>query len=309
MGIDRRDFLKRLAGIGGVALLGKGAKAYAGQPLGGFPDHLGVLVDTTLCVGCRSCEKACNEINQDLPRIPQESFQDMSVFDGRRRMSADSYTVVNRYPDPKDSERPFYSKFQCMHCLDPGCVSACIVGALTKDPSGAVRYDPWKCIGCRYCMAACPFQVPAYEYHNALTPQVRKCTFCFEARISKGEMPACVEACPMEVMTFGKRRELITIAKSRIKKYPDRYVRHIYGEHEVGGTGWLYLSGLPFEDIDFPKLGNTSVPSYTEPIQHAIFKHWIPPLTWFGVLGLLMWFMKPIENKSEPLSHEEGPEK
>jgi len=158
-------------------------------------------------------------------------------------------------------------------------------------------------------MAACPFQVPAYEYHNALTPQVRKCTFCFEARTSKGEMPACVEACPMEVMTFGKRRELITIAKSRIKKYPDRYVRHIYGEHEVGGTGWLYLSGLPFEDIDFPKLGNTSVPSYTEPIQHAIFKHWIPPLTWFGVLGLLMWFMKPVENKTEPRFDEEGPEK
>ena len=309
MGVNRRDFLKQIAGIGGVALLGKGTNAHAGQGVSSYPDHMGVLVDTTLCIGCRSCERACNQINKDLPGKSLQSFQDSSVFEKRRRMSADTYTVVNRYTDQENSERSAFVKFQCMHCIDPACVSACIVGALTKEPNGAVRYDPWKCIGCRYCMAACPFQVPAYEYNNVLTPQVRKCTFCFENRTSKGKMPACVEACPMEVMTFGKRGELIEIAKGRIKRYPGRYVHHIYGENEIGGTAWLYLSNLPFEEIDFPKLGYISPPSYTEPIQHAIFKHFIPPVTLFAVLGAIMWFCKPVEIETESVSDEEGPEK
>lgn len=309
MGVDRRDFLKQMAGIGGIALFGGGVNAWADQSSSGFPDYFGVLVDTTLCVGCRSCEKACNQINQELPRKSLQYFKDNSVLDKKRRMTGDSYTVVNRYLDPEDSEKTQYVKFQCMHCIDPACVSACIVGALTKESNGAVRYDPWKCIGCRYCMAACPFQVPAYEYNNALTPQMRKCTFCFEQRTSKGKMPACVQACPMEVMTFGKRRELVKIAKKRIKKYPDRYIHHIYGEHELGGTSWLYLSNLPFEEIDFPEFGYTSTPSYTEPIQHAIFKHFIPPLTLFAVLGGFMWFLKPKGVKSEPVLEEEKSEK
>jgi len=309
MGINRRDFIKQLAGIGGIALFAKDANVWAGEQTTTLRDSLGVLVDTTLCVGCRSCEKACNQINQDLPRKASEFYKDNSMLEKRRRMAADSYTVVNRYNNPEDTNRPVYVKFQCMHCTDPACVSACIVGALTKESNGAIRYDPWKCIGCRYCMAACPFQVPAYEYNNAMTPQVRKCTFCFEQRTSKGKAPACVQACPMEVMTFGKRRELIKIAKRRIEKHPDRYIPHLYGEHELGGTSWMYLSSLPFEEIDFPNLGYISPPSYTEPIQHAIFKHFIPPLTLFAVLGGLMWFLKPKVVKSESVLEEENSEK
>ena len=307
MDIDRRDFLRVLAGISCYTVIGKSTDVWADIRTAGHGDILGVLVDTTFCVGCRTCEKACNQINEDLPRKQPESFEDDSVFEKRRRMTSDSYTVVNRYLGKNKREQ--FVKFQCMHCNDPACVSACIVGALTKEDNGAVRYDPWKCIGCRYCMVACPFQVPAYEYSNAFTPQVRKCTFCFEQRTSKGKMPACIEACPMEVMTFGKRNELIKIAGKRIKRYPDRYVPHIYGEHELGGTSWLYLSSLPFEDIDFPDFGYTSAPNYTEPIQHAIFKHFIPPLTLFALLGCFMWFLRPQEKKSEPLLEKEGQEK
>ena len=306
MAVNRRDFLKQFAGFGSFALLGRSVNAHAGPVLGGHQDHLGVLVDTTLCVGCRSCERACNEINKDLPRRSSGWFQDSSVFEKRRRMSADSYTIVNRY---NGSGKPHFAKFQCMHCMDPACVSACIVGALTKEPNGAVRYDPWKCIGCRYCMVACPFQVPAYEYGNALTPQVRKCTFCFEQRTSKGKMPACVESCPMEVMTFGERKGLIQLGKRRIRKNPELYIPHIYGENEVGGTAWLYLSSLPFGKMDLPKLGYISTPSYTEPIQHAIFKHFIPPIALFSVLGILMWFLKPVESASRSASEEEGAKK
>ena len=185
-------------------------------------------------------------------------------------------------------------------------MSACIVGAFSRGPNGQVVYDPWKCIGCRYCMAACPFQAPAYEFNNAFTPQVRKCTFCFEQKTSQGKNPACVQACPMEVMTFGKRNELIDSAKNRIKKYPERYIPHIYGEHELGGTSWLYLSGIPFEKIDLPQFASKSIPSYTEPLQHAIFKYFIPPIALYGLLGLIMWRSKPKSEKTQPALDQEG---
>ena len=297
MSTNRRKFLKQIAGFSGLTLFGKSSEAQATR-LKVNADQYGVLVDTTLCVGCRSCEKACNEINEDLPRAPAETFKDESVFEQRRRMDYSAYTVVNRYASPEEPQKPVYAKFQCMHCLYPACVSACIVGAFTRDENGAVVYDAWKCIGCRYCMAACPFQVPAYEFRNVLTPQVRKCTFCFEKRLTKGEIPACVQACPMQVMTFGKRTDLIRQAKERIKKYPDRYVPHVYGENEVGGTSWLYLSRIPFKDMDFPALGYHPAPGYTEPIQHAIFKWFLPPLGLYAALGSIMWFLKSKKEKS-----------
>lgn len=295
---NRRGFLKQLGGLGSLCLFGKRSQAQASR-LKVSADQLGVLVDTTRCVGCRTCEKACNEINEDLPRKTPEFFKDESVLDERRRMDYSAYTVVNRYANPTDETKPVYAKFQCMHCLYPACESACIVGAFTRDASGAVIYDAWKCIGCRYCMAACPFQVPAYEYNHALTPQVRKCTFCFETRLSKGGVPACVQSCPMEVMTFGKRTDLIRQGRERIKKYPDRYVPSIYGENEVGGTAWMYLSSIPFEKMDLPKLGYHPAPGYTEPIQHAIFKWFLPPLGLYAALGGIMWYLKSKKGKSK----------
>jgi Fe-S-cluster-containing dehydrogenase component len=291
MEVKRRTFLKQAAGISSLALFGRNGAAEASR-LQVSPDQFGVLVDTTLCVGCRSCEKACNEINEDLPRKSAAVFKDESVFEKRRRMDYGAYTVVNRYENDNDPKEPVYAKFQCMHCLYPACVSACIVGAFSREANGAVIYDAWKCIGCRYCMAACPFQVPAYEFDNVLTPQVRKCTFCFETRLTKGNVPACVESCPMEVMTFGKRTDLIRQAQETIKTFPDRYVPHIYGEKEVGGTAWLYLSGIPFTALDFPHLGYHPAPGYTEPIQHAIFKWFLPPLGVYAALGGIMWYLR-----------------
>jgi len=302
MSIDRRTFLKNLGGIGGAVVLGKGT-AQASETKKDLSQHLGVLVDTTLCIGCRNCEQACNEINKDLPRRPDSYYRDMCVFEKRRRMDGDVYTVVNRYTPEENAEKPVYAKFQCMHCIEPACMSACIVGAFSKDPNGTVIYDPWKCIGCRYCIAACPFQVPGYEYDDAFTPEVRKCTFCFTQRTSQGKVPACVEACPMQVMTFGKREDIIALAHERIERNPERYVPHVYGEHEVGGTTWMYLSSVPFEQIDLPKLGTKAIPQHTEPIQHAIFKYFIPPFALYGALGAIMWSTRP---KKSNLVVEEG---
>lgn len=247
--ISRRGFLGTAAAVVGASLIGRLEDAFAYKEFSGWPDRFGSLVDLTACVGCRSCEKACNEAN-NLPK-PDVSFEDGSVFNRKRRPTSKAYTVVNQYRNPKDESKPLYRKVQCNHCNEPACASACPIHAYTKTPEGAVIYDPDKCFGCRYCMIACPFYVPAYDYESALEPKIVKCTFCYD-RIKTGGMPACAAACPSGAITFGKRDDLLKIARERLMKNPDRYIDHIYGEHEVGGTSWLYISGVPFEQLDFP---------------------------------------------------------
>jgi Fe-S-cluster-containing dehydrogenase component len=237
-------------------------KARAHEHFEGYPDSYAVLHDTTLCVGCRSCEAACNQVN-DLP-APSEPFTDLTVLDSKRRPTDRTYTVVNRYDtEGRDGTSPVFRKLQCNHCLEPACASACFVGAFTKTPEGAVVYDASVCVGCRYCLVACPFNVPAYEYDEPLTPRVMKCTMC-HPRVREGLLPGCVEACPMEALTFGTRNDLIGIARERIRKNPGRYIDHIYGLDEMGGTSWLYLTGAPFEQVELrTDLGVTPAPEFT----------------------------------------------
>jgi len=238
-----------------VASMGAGGKAFGAGGFEGYPDGMGVLVDLTRCVGCRTCEAACNK-EQGLPD-PSVPFDDSSVFEGsghgnsqKRRPDENAYTVVNRY-ESDEWEAPVYRKVQCNHCNEPSCLTACFVNAYTKTEQGAVIYNPDVCVGCRTCMIACPFRIPAYEYSNALNPVVRKCILCYETRLKYGRPPACVAACPKEVMTFGHRKNLTKVAHERIRFEPDKYVDHLYGETEVGGTTWMYLSGVPFEELDF----------------------------------------------------------
>lgn len=292
MELTRRNFLKFTAATGTVGMTGAARKASAFSEKTHSSDWLGVLVDTTVCIGCRKCEWACNNVNQ-LSQKSISEFEDKSVFKTMRRPDESAYTVVNEYENPDNPQLPYHVKVQCMHCNEAACVSACIVGALTKhQDTGAVHYDAWKCIGCRYCMAACPFQIPAYEYNNALTPQVRKCTFCFDRINQEGGIPGCVEICPVEALTFGKRSDLIKLAREKISREPEKYVDHIYGEHELGGTSWMYLSGRPMEEMDMERFGEKPIPSYTEPLQHAIFKNFVPPLSLFAFLGIIMKLFK-----------------
>ena len=152
-------------------------------------------------------------------------------------------------------------KQQCMHCIEPVCSSACIIKAMEKRSNGAVTYRNDLCLGCRYCMVACPFNVPKFEYSKA-SPLIKKCQFCFE-RQEQGEQPGCVEACPVEALKFGRRPELIEEARKRIQDTPNAYVHHIYGEHEAGGTSWLYLAGAPFEKLGLPQLNDKDYPEST----------------------------------------------
>ncbi len=259
MKITRRSFLKFATALTGTALVGKGSDANASDNSGNKSEHYGVLVDTTHCNGCRKCEWACNEWNKN-PNQPVKAFEDKTVFNKIRRTSANAFTVVNRYFNQKDSN-PIYVKKQCMHCIEPGCVSACFVDAFKKTKSGAVIYNPDVCVGCRYCMIACPFDIPSYEYNEPITPKVTKCTLCFDRISKEGGIPACVEACTTETLRFGRRNELINIAHERIRNNPGRYVDHVYGENEVGGTSWLYLSSIPFEQIGMrTDLGKKTIP-------------------------------------------------
>jgi len=306
MKIDRRFFFKT-----GVLTLAGGLAAATEQKSTPIKEkmksiNLGTLVDTTLCIGCRKCEEACNR-NNDLPR-PQPSFQDKTVFREKRRPDKNAFTVVNQYPGRPSADqkktRSTHVKVQCMHCLTPACVSACVVGAMSILDDGSVVYNKTICLGCRYCMVACPFDVPAYEYDRALLPRVRKCQFCADQNQNKGANPACAAACPTEALVFGKRTDLLTLAKDRIKKRPDRYINHIYGEKEAGGTSWLYLAGRNMEEIDLIKMPQISPAVLTEKIQHGIFKYGLLPMAAYGILYTVMLRKKKNETKAAKKNQE-----
>jgi formate dehydrogenase iron-sulfur subunit len=251
MKLTRRTFFKITGAAGAAGLAARPTAAHAAaasRDVGaGMP---AVLIDTTMCIGCRACEAACSEANG----LPEPAHAgDPDVFQIRRKTETDTYTVVNRFEARGDHPERFV-KTQCMHCVDPGCASACPARALEKTPEGPVVYHGERCLGCRYCMVACPFDVPKYEYHRA-APYVRKCEFCAE-RQAAGLEPACTSVCPSGALQFGKRGALIEEARMRIYQNPGTYEKHIYGELEAGGTAFLYISDRPLDEIGL----NTSVP-------------------------------------------------
>lgn len=287
--INRRDFLKKTAAITAIATATtQTANASTTNILS--EDRMGVLVDTTVCIGCRHCEWACKTAH-NLPAGNLEDYHDRSVFNDFRRPDEKALTVVNSFENPKEKLSPIFVKAQCNHCDHPACVSACIVGAFSKLENGSVVWDGDKCIGCRYCMVACPFQVPTFEYEKALQPRIMKCDFCIE-RTKQGLLPACVEICPMEVMTYGPRSEVIKLAKERITLYPERYENYIYGEKEVGGTSWVYIASKKMWELGMPKLKLTPAPGVSESIQHGIFAYFVPPIALYSLLGGIMWLTK-----------------
>ncbi len=274
MGTNRRDFLKVAGAAGCATLLGPLGKALAEEDPSHPVEFYGAIVDTTRCIGCRTCEASCNTINK-LP-APEVPFDNLDVFEKKRTTGIGAYTVVNRYQTDKGE---IFVKTQCMHCNQPGCVSACLVKAMEKKAQGPVTWNK-NCMGCRYCMVACPFDIPKFEYDSP-APRIQKCTFCWDERTSKGATPACIENCPAEALTFGTRRELVEEANRRIYENPDSYLHQIYGEFEVGGTAWLYLSAVPFEQIGFrTNLETTSYPKLTKGFltSIAMIDLIIPPL-------------------------------
>lgn len=225
----------------------------------------GVLYDANRCIGCRACQVACKQWNQ----LPAEATTNTGTLENPPKLSASTFTKIHFTEAEYNGKFHFvFTKLQCMHCEHPACATACPVGALQKTKEGPVIYDDNKCFGCRYCQVACPFGIPNFEWGKPM-PWIRKCTFCAD-RLGAGLEPACVKTCPTGALEFGERDDLIAIARERIAASPDKYVDHIYGEKEVGGLSWLYLSPVPFEKLGFPTLGTEPVTVNAERAMGAV---------------------------------------
>jgi formate dehydrogenase iron-sulfur subunit len=263
----------------------------------------GVLVDVTKCIGCRACQVACKAWND----LPGEITVCAGCYQNPSSLSAETWSLVEFTEMEENGKlRWLFAKRQCMHCLHPACVSACPVGAFHKTDKGAVVYDPARCIGCRYCMVVCPFGVPKLEWEKPL-PFVRKCTFCVD-RLEAGLEPACAKACPTGAITFGQRDSLVNEAEGRIQAHPERYVDHIYGKDELGGTSYMYLSPVPFERLGFPTLGPEPVTELSETV--AMYGTPSLAVSVAALLGgLYYWFStreKSAEAQSASDHREEG---
>ena len=269
--MDRRKFLHTTLIAGTAALVGRETRAEdEPQP----EPFVGILADTTRCIACRSCEMACGRQNDTLvPDVLNDG-----ALEAERTTSDEQYMIVNRY---ETEQGTVFVKKQCMHCHQAACAAACPTEAMKKHLNGPVTWDGDKCIGCRFCMISCPFDIPKFEY-DEWNPRLVKCTLCFE-RLAEGQKPACVQACPTDALMFGTQVRNLQIARHRLAEHPDRYHPQIYGEREVGGTGYIYLAAVPFDQLGFrTDLGRTPYPEYTREFLYAV------PAILFGVPAFLL---------------------
>jgi len=287
--ISRRTFCRR--GIAGLSLLAVGATASLAESETGDRSQDGaVLVDLTRCIGCRACENACL-VRQGYPELPPASFG-YGPGDGKLTFKSRTFVDFRDVSTLDGVMRHVPVKRQCMHCLEPACVSVCPVAALEKTPRGSVVWRDDRCIGCRYCLLACPFGVPKYEWDNALTPRVNKCDFC-DDRTAAGLLPACVAACPTGALKYGKHPEILQEARARVAAQPKRYVT-LFGDRVVGGTSWLYLSDIPVEQLGLP----TNLP--TSPLP-ALTWNWLAKVPYIVIgLGLVLSAVSRLRSRKEP---------
>jgi len=309
MSINRRDFLK-LTAASGLLLASdvKPGQAATGKDMP--PQAVGFLYDATICIGCKSCMFNCKKYNT-MPggALYTEDGRNMfewngpeRIWDAPRDLSGKTLNIIKAYAE---GEEQSFVKRHCAHCVDPGCVSACPVSAMQKDAkTGVVSYDADRCIGCRYCQVACPFNVPKFEWEEAF-PQIRKCQMC-DHRQKEGGIPACCEFCPTGASIFGPVEELRKEAEMRLRLRPgseyefpvgrigstatlptkvSQYNGTAYGMEEVGGTQYLMLAGVPFDKLGLPKLPKKSYASTSSGIQHTLYNKMIAPIVVFGVLA------------------------
>jgi len=272
MQTDRRSLLKGLAAAATASVVAAPA-AVAAKRRSAPADARGVLYDATKCVGCKACVVGCKSVT-DLK--PDPTGYGDGRYDASEGLSEYTRTIVQLYSD--GTEYSFVKK-QCMHCVDPGCVNACMLGALQKGKYGIVSWQADRCVGCRYCQVACPFEVPQFEWAKA-NPRIVKCDLCKD-RVAEGKQPVCVEVCPRGAIQYGTREELLREARARIAAEPGNYIDHIYGEHELGGTQMLYLSGVAFEKLGFRFRDTAPVPEIQKSAQRQVYA----PLAVLALIG------------------------
>ncbi len=281
---SRRQFLKLIGTTGAALLVGKGEAAASSETHQVSNETLGMLYDATKCVGCKACMSACKRVNSDYGSLSYEQakFDSDALWDAPQDLTGSTRTLIKLF---KESGRQWsYVKYSCMHCQKPSCVSVCPVSAMTRDThTGTVDYNKDTCIGCRYCQIACAFNIPKFQWDKAI-PQIVKCDLCKNTNLLKKGITACAETCPVGAIMFGKRKDLLAEARKRLQENPGRYVNHIYGEKEVGGTNHLYLAAMPFNKLGLPILKENAPAEFSEKIQHTIYKGFIAPVALYSTL-------------------------
>ena len=308
---SRRDFLKGILASGAAVTTAAVAPAVCARETHTRPaEALGLLYDATLCVGCKACVAACKQANG----LPPEFSTEDHLWDAPLDTSAYTFNLIKMYRngtmDTKDAEVNGYAFMQtsCMQCVDPSCVSACPVSAMRKDPvTGIVAYDPDACVGCRYCVVACPFGIPKYQYDSP-TGKIGKCELC-RHRYKDGHYSACAEVCPTGATLYGRTSDLLAEAKRRlalkpgsVTRYPrgkiggpdqsyeapaGKYVQHVYGEKEFGGTQVLKLSAVTFAKVGMPDLPPNSAAATSETIQHSLYGGLMMPIAVLAALSFV----------------------
>jgi Fe-S-cluster-containing dehydrogenase component len=286
MTMNRRTLLKGAAAAGAGVAVSAASKAEASPQVAVPPDAVGMLYDATRCIGCRACVTACKTANN----LPGNLYDPPNDLDGYTK------NIIKLYEG--DGEKS-YMKQQCMHCIDPGCVNACMIGAFKKRELGIVTWDKDRCIGCRYCQVACPYNVPKFQWDTAV-PNIVKCELCNHiiydkttGQLKEDTLPGCCQACPKEAVIFGKYEDLMADARQRIADHPDRYYPkgdpQIFGDTEGGGTQVLYLADVAFEKLGLPELGEKGVAELARNIQHGVYRGFIAPVALYAILGGVMW--------------------
>ena len=283
MSMDRRSLLKGLA-VAGAGAATRAVPAEAAERVRPPEDAVGMLYDATRCIGCKACVTACKQAN-NLPG---------NIYDPPNDLSGDTKNIIKKY---QAEDEYSYMKAQCMHCIDPACVNACMIGALQKREFGIVTWDPARCIGCRYCQVACPYTVPKFQWASA-NPKIIKCELCLHiiaenGRLTEGALPGCCKACPKEAVIFGTYTDLLADARQRIANHPDAYWPagdpKIFGEHDGGGTQVLYLAAVDFDKLGLPGLGDEGAGTLARTVQHGVYRGFVAPVALFAILGGVMW--------------------
>jgi Fe-S-cluster-containing dehydrogenase component len=284
--LTRRELLKA-ALLGGAAAAaapsGASAMVHTERPVA-TPGMVSMLYDATVCTGCKACMSACNEVNG----LPSDSARTGGLYHAPLDLNSKTKNIIKLYREPAGARWSFIKR-QCMHCLDPACVSGCPFEALKKDPArGVVGWDGSRCIGCRYCEIACPFQIPKFEW-DKWNPRIVKCEFCAAQRLDKGEQPGCTGACPTGAVVFGPREKLLAEAKSRIAANPGKYFRDgLYGEKDAGGTQVFYLAAVPYTELGLPALGDTSIPHWATKVNAKLYKWLAGPVVLYGAMAAIV---------------------
>ncbi|MGC3997072.1 MAG: hydrogenase 2 operon protein HybA [Anaeromyxobacter sp.] len=323
--MSRRDLLKGAA-VAGAATAVAGT-AEARSPRVSDPESVGMLYDSTLCIGCRACVTKCKKENNKAnggTLAPTTAYDqgDLQAYQQPEDLNAGTKNIIKAL---RKDDRTTFVKQQCMHCIDPSCVSVCMMGALHKEGAGKrhmdgeikgtgiVLYDKLTCVGCRYCQIGCAFNVPKFEWTDAF-PLIQKCELCSHRRDKSkpaGDIyavanPGCCEICPRAAVIYGKRVDLMAEAKRRLAAEPEKYNGEIYGEKEGGGTQVLYLApkGVSFAELGMPTLPEEAAAEFSEEASHAPYLYGITPVALYAAMAFVIH--RNHKKEAEAGGHEEG---